>query len=916
MEKKFTLVLLSLFVCLATVRAAAPTTPSSSLSFPASRLEGDRFDIIFTKGNGAFRIVVVKAGSPITTQPVNGTDYTNAAGAYGSAGTAFNGNDGFVVFRGSNSTTSVNMTISQLQPNTTYYVSIWEFNGSGASTEYLTTAVTGNVTTKAATTAQSTISGFSNVAGNRLTISWTGGNGENTLLLARKGAPVNATPEALKSYLANGAFGSGSVIDGDNYVVYKGSGSSAGITNLEPNTVYHFAIFELNGSVAPVYATPGNIAGQLTTAGPTQASGNIVFTNVEGNQLTLSFASGNGKHQLIIGRKGQAVTAVPQNGQTYQASAQYGSGYTFPSGDVVLNADGTDRTFTNLDPSSTYYFRVYDFDVDGAGNTYYLTTAWSEKSGNTAFPPTTQPSGISFENITGSSVTMKYSTGTSSYRLIVVKAGSPVDATPQDLTRYNGSFPYGQGTQITPGNYLIMGQTNGNSAIISGLTPGITYHVAVWGFNGNAYPVYGTPPATASFTIPNEPSSPGINFTTNSTEGNSMRVQWSGGDGASRVVIVRKGAPVTATPTDGITYPADSRFGYGSVLQTDQYVVYDGSGRAITLDNLEIGTTYYFAVFEYNLSGGVPDYLTSTWLQGSATTMSAPTGGTNALSAGNVLATQAKINFTAGGGNGRLFLMRAGSPVNAEPQDLTDYNASSIYGSSELGNTGNYIVQKTTGSTSFTVTSLTPNTRYYVTAFEYNGSTAPVFLKPGISFDFTTAGPLPLKWLSFDAQEAGGNVILDWSTGEEAGTRYLVVERSVNGNDFSPLDTIAAKGKAGRNDYHYEDGAAPVGQLAYRIREVDIDGHYEYSKYVMVRIAGQNSRLALYPNPAGSFTRIQLPEGLEQAIVQVYTQSGVRVRTIQVSNLQLLDCSGLPKGIYYIVVRGHQGSYTERLIIQ
>jgi hypothetical protein len=214
------------------------------------------------------------------------------------------------------------------------------------------------------------------------------------------------------------------------------------------------------------------------------------------------------------------------------------------------------------------------------------------------------------------------------------------------------------------------------------------------------------------------------------------------------------------------------------------------------------------------------------------------------------------------------------------------------------------------------VTSLTPNTRYYVTAFEYNGFTAPVFLKPGSSFDFTTAGPLPLKWLSFAAQEAGGNVILDWSTGEEAGARCFVIERSVNSSDFSPLDTIPAKGKAGRNDYHYEDGAAPAGQLAYRIREVDIDGRYEYSKYVMVRIAGQNSRLALYPNPAESFTRIQLPAGLGQAIVQVYTQSGLRVRTIQVSNLQLIDCSGLSKGIYYIVVRGHQGSYTDRLIIQ
>jgi hypothetical protein len=1113
-------------------------------------------DISFKKGNGSFRIIVVKEGGPITTQPADGSDYINANGVYGSAGTAFNGNDGFVVFRGSQNQANVTMTITHLQFHTTYYVSIWEFNGAGASTEYLATAVTGSATTKTAPTVQSAISSFSNVAGNRLTVNWTGGNGDKTLLIARKGAPVNATPEQLKDYVGLGAFGSGSVIDGDNYVVYEGNGASANITGLEPNTTYYFAIFEFNGNYGPVYALPGNTASQTTNPGPTTPSGNINFTNIEGNRLTLSFAPGNGQHQLILGRKGQAVAAIPQNGQTYQAATAYGSGYTFPNGDVVLNYDGADRTFTNLDPSSTYYFRVYDFDVDAAGNTYYLTGSWSENSGSTAFPPATQPGGVSFENITGASVTMKYSPGLSAYRLILVKAGSPVDATPADLTRYNGNFSYGQGPQLTPGNYLLYGQTNSSSNTISGLTPGITYHVAIWGFNGNGYPVYGTPPARASFTIPNEPSAAATNLIANSIEGNGMHVQWSGGNGARRLVVVRKDAPVTALPADGVAYRADNSFQHGDMVAADQYAVYDDANRSLSLGNLDIGATYYFAVFEYNISGGVPDYLTSSCLQGSATTVSAPAGPTSALSATDIQGTQAKISFTAGTGNGRLFVMRAASPVDATPQDLSDYNTSASYGTAQLGTTGNYIVQKTTGSTSFTVSSLTPDTRYYVTAFEYNGSAAPVFLTPGTSFDFTTTGGpgitapaanatspgfsltdgnklafewhkgdgakrivvmkqgagvtftpvdgadytpdaafahgadlgggqyvvsngtqesvtvtnlqpgtayyfavyeyngagtetrylvsghlsaqgatsaapaggssdlsgaadnlslhlswssgvgdgrlvvmkegspvngtpadltiyppdaqfkngaqiatgeyvvyrgsghavtvtgleagktyhysifeyngldapvyntanavsgstiipvvLPLKWLSFTAEEKAGIVRLDWSTAKETDTRYFVVERSAGSDGFMAVDTLSAQGGAIRNDYHYEDGDAPAGQLTYRIKEVDIDGRFEYSKYVTVELAGENKRLALYPNPVVSSTRIQLPDGLDRAIVQIYTQSGATVKTLKLSDHQVIDCSSLSKGIYYLVVRGEKRSYTERLVI-
>lgn len=319
MTKKITLslfVLLSVFIA---AIAAGPTVPSNNLQFPVNYIDGDRVTLNFNKGNGALRIVVMKEASPVSTFPLNGTDYTGNP-AFATDGTAFNGTDGFVVFRGSHSQTSISLTVTKLKANTTYYVSIFEFNGINAATEYLLTALTGNVTTKAAPTGQATITSFTAVAGNRLTINWSAGNGEKRLILARKNSSVNAIPEELKDYPGFSQFGSGTPINGDNYVVYKGAGNSTTITNLEPNTVYHFTIFEFNGSSGPVYLTPGSSDSRLTNAGPTQASGTINFTNIEGNRLSLNFGIGNGKHQLIIGRKDQAVTAVPVNGQTYTAS--------------------------------------------------------------------------------------------------------------------------------------------------------------------------------------------------------------------------------------------------------------------------------------------------------------------------------------------------------------------------------------------------------------------------------------------------------------------------------------------------------------------------------------------------------------------------------------------------------------------
>ncbi len=101
------------------------------------------------------------------------------------------------------------------------HVAVFEFNGSGVTTEYLMIGLTGNVTTKSAPTVQAAVSSFTAIAGNKLTINWSNGNGERRLVIARKAAAVNASPVNLTDYSHSTIFGSGALLNGDNYVVYK-----------------------------------------------------------------------------------------------------------------------------------------------------------------------------------------------------------------------------------------------------------------------------------------------------------------------------------------------------------------------------------------------------------------------------------------------------------------------------------------------------------------------------------------------------------------------------------------------------------------------------------------------------------------------------------------------------------------------
>ncbi|HYE56427.1 MAG TPA: hypothetical protein VD996_16375, partial [Chitinophagaceae bacterium] len=861
MKHNITLSLLTLLLWSLPLFAAAPTVSASNMTY--SNVDGGSFTVGFTRGNGAGRIVVVREGSPVTGMPVNGVDYTANAN-FGTAGSEFSVPGEFVVFRG----TFNSVSISKLKPSTTYYISVFEYNGSGSNIEYLMVPLNGSQSTITTPTQQAVITSITEVAGNSVTVNWTNGNGGKRLLLARKGAPVSGMPEDQKAYSSSTDFGSGAAINGDNYVVYSGSNAKITVDKLEPNTTYHFALFEFAGSSVPMYRRPGSVASVTTHAGPTVASKNISFSDIEGNRLSMGFTQGNGAYQLVIARKGAPVTAVPQNGQTYTPNTAFGQGTEIEPGQFVMYTTGINRVFTNLEPYTTYHFRVYDFDVDGNGQTYYLTSAWAEKSQSTAVAPTVQASALSFINVTGTTATLKFTQGNGNYRLTVIKEGGPVDALPADLVKYSASSVFGSGTQVAPGNYVV-GSSNSSQVNITNLLPGRTYHAAIFEFNGQDYPVYLKPGATSSVSIPAQPTQPSSTFTTTYVEGNAFQANWVNGNGAKRLVIARKGAAVTARPQDGVTYTANTAFGLGQQVADGEFVVFDGTNNNFDLANLEIGATYHVAIFDYNPSSTGPDYLTSSFLAGSATTVVAPTQQAT-VNATNVQSSSATITYVKGNGAGRLFIMREGSPVNVDPQDLVSYNYNAVFGQQQIG-VGNYAVQRTTGAGSnFQVSGLAPSTLYYVAVFEFNGSSAPVYLRPAGTFSFTTSAgtgvttPTTAATSATFANVEGNGMKLSWLSGN--GANRIVVARQGEPVNFSPVNGTAYTANAsfgagtdlgngqfvlynGNNNFVNVTGLQPA--TTYHFAVFEFNGSGSTTRYLTSSfLAASNATAA--PPPAGS----------------------------------------------------------------
>ena len=110
------------------VLAAQPTIASSA--FSVSSAMSNSMSLSWTRGNGAFCIVICRGASAVTSAPVDGIAYT-ANATYGLGSTTAPGD--YIVYSGTGNTVNV----LGLMPGTSYYFSVYEMNGTGCNTNYL-----------------------------------------------------------------------------------------------------------------------------------------------------------------------------------------------------------------------------------------------------------------------------------------------------------------------------------------------------------------------------------------------------------------------------------------------------------------------------------------------------------------------------------------------------------------------------------------------------------------------------------------------------------------------------------------------------------------------------------------------------------------------------------------------------------
>ncbi len=162
---------------------------------------------------------------------------------------------------------------------------------------------------------------------------------------------------------------------------------------------------------------------------------------------------------------------------------------------------------------------------------------------------------------------------------------------------------------------------------------------------------------------------------------------------------------------------------------------------------------------------------------------------------------------------------------------------------------------------------------------------------------------LPVELISFTSEIIDNRVELNWTTATEINNKGFIVERKMETDDnWKELGFVEGNGStAAMHNYSFADSSPEIGNLRYRLKQLDYDGSFEYLQEIEVEYSRTFSyKLEQnFPNPFNPSTVIkyEIPEE-SRVTLKIYDVLGTEVANLVDENK--------PAGSYKIEFNGKE----------
>ncbi len=183
----------------------------------------------------------------------------------------------------------------------------------------------------------------------------------------------------------------------------------------------------------------------------------------------------------------------------------------------------------------------------------------------------------------------------------------------------------------------------------------------------------------------------------------------------------------------------------------------------------------------------------------------------------------------------------------------------------------------------------------------------------------TVSGVVPVELTSFAATGTKNGMQLKWETATETNNLGFDIERSSDNSVFNKIGFVSGNGTTTqRSSYTFVDQSSVSGKQFYRLKQMDFNGKFEYSKVIEANLSipKEFSLSQNYPNPFNPSTVLNFSLPVESEVtLSVYNSIGELVKVVANGMFQAgrhnlnFNASDLPSGIYLynISAKGSDG---------
>lgn len=208
-------------------------------------------------------------------------------------------------------------------------------------------------------------------------------------------------------------------------------------------------------------------------------------------------------------------------------------------------------------------------------------------------------------------------------------------------------------------------------------------------------------------------------------------------------------------------------------------------------------------------------------------------------------------------------------------------------------------------------------------AYSFQGNRNPYIDHPEyVDYVWNNACPglgvlLPVDVVYFGGKLSGEFVQLNWTVENEVLFDRYEIERSFNGTVFQIIGKVNA---ANVKKYAFTDNAIESRgrQVFYRIKKVDKDGKFAYSKVLSLKIP-LNIKFNIYPNPATTCMQLQMNGNVSgEVVVQIADHTGkilLQHSCMTASGNIKISTATLASGTYFVKLLYNGEQYMQRVVV-